>query len=134
MKALAPLALLFATPALAIEPVAGNWMTDGKDGIIEIGPCGPKVCGRLAKTFLPPKGPPVDRNNPDPALRSRPLIGLPILTGFVADGEVWRGTAYDPKVGKSYSTTLQRIGPDTLKVRGCLVAFLCRSAIWTRAR
>ena len=133
MRELVLLAALIAAPATAAEPVSGNWMTDAKDGIVEIAPCGPRVCGRLVKTLVPPKGPPVDRNNPDPTLRSRPLIGLPILTGFASDGEVWRGTAYDPKVGKSYATTLHRLGPDQLKVRGC-VAFFCRSVIWTRVR
>jgi uncharacterized protein (DUF2147 family) len=128
-----PLALLvISAPAVAADPVTGQWLTDTRDGIVEIAPCGARICGRLVKTLVPIKGPAVDRNNPDPALRSRPIIGLPILTGFVADGTVWRGIAYDPKVGKSYKTTLERLGPDRLKVRGCLVAFLCKSVIWTK--
>lgn len=134
MKAFAILALSAATPALAADPVTGSWMTDGKDGIIEIAPCGQKLCGRLVKMLAPPKGPAVDRNNPDAALRTRPLLGLAVLNGFVAEGNAWRGQAYDPKAGKSYNTTLQRTGPDTLKVRGCLVAFLCRTVSWTRVR
>lgn len=134
MKAIAILALAIATPAVAADPVTGLWLTDAKDGIIEIAPCGPKLCGRLAKMLAPPKGPAVDRNNPDPALRDRPLLGLTVLSGFTAEGALWRGSGYDPKAGKSYNTTLQRTGPDTLKVRGCLIAFLCRTAIWTRVR
>lgn len=134
MKALASLALLAATQAHAAEPVTGTWLTDKKDGIIEIAPCGPRICGRLVKMLAPPEGPPVDRNNPDPALRGRPLLGMTVLSGFTAEGDLWRGSGYDPKAGKSYNTTLQRTGPDTLKIRGCLIAFLCRSAIWSRAR
>lgn len=132
MKMLVSFALLAATPAIAAEPVTGNWLTDAKDGVVEIAPCGAKLCGRLVRTMR--KDATVDRNNPDPALRNRPLVGLQVLTGFVPDNAVWRGTGYDPKVGKSYNTTLQRTGPDTLKIRGCLIAFLCRSAIWTRAK
>ena len=134
MKALVLLALFAASPAFAADAVTGSWMTDGKDGIVEIAPCGQKICGRLIKMLAPPKGPAVDRNNPDPALRSRPLLGFAVLNGFVADSDVWHGQAYDPKAGKSYKTTLQRTGPDTLKVRGCLVAFLCRTVSWTRVR
>jgi uncharacterized protein (DUF2147 family) len=134
MRALAILAVLAATPAFAAEPVTGTWLTDAKDGLVEIAPCGAKLCGRLAKMLVPPKGPPVDRNNPDPGLRSRPLLGLSVLSGFAPDGDVWRGTGYDPKVGKSYATTLQRTGPNTLKIKGCVFGFLCRSAIWTRAQ
>jgi uncharacterized protein (DUF2147 family) len=126
------IAALLATPAIAAEPVTGNWLTDAKDGVVEIAPCGAKLCGRLVKTMR--KDATVDRNNPDPTLRNRPLVGMAVLTGFTQDGSVWRGTGYDPKVGKSYNTTLQRTGPDTLKIRGCLIAFLCRSAIWTRAK
>jgi uncharacterized protein (DUF2147 family) len=124
---------LIATPAPAAEPVTGQWLTDTRDGIVEIAPCGNRVCGRLARTLVPIKGPPFDRNNPDPALRNRPIIGLPILTGFAEDGALWRGTAYDPKNGKSYRSTLQRTGPNTLKLTGC-VAFFCRSVTWTRAK
>jgi uncharacterized protein (DUF2147 family) len=134
MKALTLALALLATPSLAAEPVTGSWLTDARDGIIEIAPCGAKLCGRLAKMLVPAKGPPVDRNNPDPSLRNRPLVGLAVLSGFAPDGEVWRGSGYDPKVGKSYNTTLQRTGPNTLKVRGCVFGFLCRSAIWTRAQ
>lgn len=134
MRKLLLIAATFSTPVLAAEPVTGTWLTDAKDGLVEIAPCGTDLCGRLIRMLAPPKGPPVDRNNPDPALRDRPLLGLPVLTGFSPDGKVWRGTGYDPKVGKSYSTTLERLGPNTLKIRGCLIAFLCRSAIWTKAQ
>ena len=133
MRGLVLIPALVAAPAIAAEPVTGAWLTDAKDGIIEIAPCGPKLCGRLVKMLVPPKGP-TDRNNPDPALRNRPLLGMPVLTGFAVDGNVWRGSGYDPKVGKSYATTLQRTGPNTLKIRGCVLGFLCRSAIWTRAQ
>ncbi|NNM76213.1 DUF2147 domain-containing protein [Sphingomonas sp. ID1715] len=122
-----------AFPAQAAQPVTGTWLTDTKDGLIEIGQCGSRLCGRLAKTLVPVKGPGTDINNPDARLRSRPIVGLPILTGFVDDGALWRGTAYDPKNGKSYRSTLQRTGPNTLKLTGC-VAIFCRSVTWTRAK
>ena len=133
MRALIASMLLIATPAIAAEPITGPWLTDTKDGVIEIAPCGSAMCGKLAKSLVPIKPPGTDFRNPDPKLRARPILGLPILTGFVQDGEVWRGTAYDPKAGKSYNTTLQRLGPDTLKVRGC-IAFFCRSVMWSRAK
>ena len=124
---------LFSAPVVAAEPVTGTWLTDTKDGLIEIAPCGPRLCGRLVRSLVPIKGPGTDVNNPDAKLRSRPIIGMPVLTGFVADGKLWRGTAYDPKNGKSYKTTLQRTGPNSLKLTGC-VAIFCRSVNWTRAR
>jgi len=133
MRKVLILTALISIPAQAAEPVTGTWLTDTKDGLIEIAPCGQRLCGRLVRTLVPVKGPGTDINNPDPKLRNRPIVGLPILTGFVEDGALWRGTAYDPKNGKSYRSTLQRTGPGTLKLTGC-VAIFCRSVTWTRAK
>ena len=132
MKYLALPLMLASAPALAAEPVTGQWLTDDRDGIIEIGRCGDKVCGRLMRALAPIKGPAVDRHNPDPALRNRPVIGLPVLLGFVADGGLWRGQIYDPRRGRHYKATLERLG-DQLKVRGC-ISVICRPIMWTRAK
>lgn len=133
MIRLAPLALIFSAPAHAAQPVSGTWLTDTKDGVIEIAPCGPRLCGRLVRSLVPIKPPGTDVNNPDARLRGRPILGMAVLTGFVEDRTHWRGTAYDPKAGKTYKTTLQRTGANTLKLTGC-VAIFCRSVTWTRAR
>ena len=132
MRALIFIAGLLAAPAVAAQPVTGAWLTDDRDGIIEIAHCGDKICGRLAKSLVPIKGPPVDRHNPDPSLRSRPIIGMPVLLGFVQDGQVWRGRIYDPRRGRHYRATLERIAADRLKVRGCITV-ICRTIMWTRA-
>src|SRR6476659_119194 len=118
MKSTALLAaVLLAVPARAAVPVTGNWLTDNRDGIIEIASCGDKVCGRLVRSLVPIKGPPFDRNNPDPALRNRPIIGLPVLLGLVEDGQVWRGQIYDPRRGRHYNATVERVSANQLKVR-----------------
>jgi uncharacterized protein (DUF2147 family) len=128
------LALLAAVPALALPPASpqSSWLTDDRKGVVEIAPCGERLCGRIARVL--DKGPGVPRtdvNNPDPRLRSRPLIGLVTLSGFARRGDEWEGRAYDPKSGKSYRSTL-RVQPDgSLKVTGC-VLFICESRRWTR--
>lgn len=81
--------------------------------------------------------PPRDANNPDPALRDRPVLGLPMLTGMRPEGETrWGGgTIYDPRNGKTYRATLTLAHPDTLQVRGYVkVGFvkLGRTSRWTR--
>lgn len=134
MRWLALAALLFAAPLAAAEPVAGAWVTASGDGVVEIGPCGTTVCGRLARFLVaPPQGAGQrDVKNPNPALRSRKLLGLPILSGFKADGPVWRGTIYDPKSGKSYRSVLKRAARDRLEVKGCIGPF-CQTQVWRRA-
>ena len=131
MRFLILAAALSATSSLAAKPVTGAWLTDDRDGIVEIAPCGAQICGRLAKSLAPVKGPLVDRHNPDPALRNRPILGLPVLLGFVQDGQVWRGRIYDPRRGRHYKATLERVAADRLKVRGC-ISVICRTIMWSR--
>jgi len=71
-----------------------------------------------------------DVNNPDPNLRGRAILGMPVLTGFAADGS--GGRAYDPKSGRSYRTSMSLNGDGSLTVTGCVVLFLCQSMRWTR--
>ena len=126
--------LAMSGPAYAAAPVQGRWLTVEKDSVVEIGPCGATVCGRVARILAPtPKGPPVDENNPNPALRKRPVEGLTILSGFREDGKSWRGSIYDPRKGKTYKSFLTLLANGTLQVKGCLGPF-CQSQIWTRAR
>ena len=132
--ALAALSLLaLATPAFAADPISGNWITEDKDAVITIGDCGGSICGKIAR-FLkaPPQGAGQrDVNNANPKLRSRKLLGMPVLTGFKDEGDLWRGQIYDPKGGKSYRSVIRRKG-NTLEVKGCLGPF-CQTQIWRRA-
>lgn len=135
-RVLAGALLAVAAPSLAATPdVTGNWVTEDGTALIAIGRCGGSVCGKIAKALvMKPGHAKTDVKNPDPALRSRPLIGLTILGGFKAeDGEWNSGRIYDPESGKTYRSRL-RLNPDgSLKVSGC-VLFICQSQRWTRAR
>jgi uncharacterized protein (DUF2147 family) len=125
---------LAAAPLAAAEPIDGLWTTAEKTGQVRIADCGNSRCGRLAKFLVaPPQGEGQrDTNNPNKSLRARKLLGLPILTGFKADGAVWRGTIYDPKSGKSYRSILRRIDAGRLEVKGCIGPF-CQTQTWRRA-
>lgn len=109
-------------------------MTAGKDSVVEISACGPRLCGKVSKLVNPKPGrPTVDANNPNPALRTRPLVGLPILSNFADSGSEWDGTIYDPRSGKSYRSKVARNPDGTLKVQGC-IAFFCQTQIWAAAQ
>jgi len=126
--------LAAAGAALAAEPVTGRWVTAEKDGVILIAPCGKALCGTLDKFLVPPPqgADQRDINNPDPALRKRRLLGLPILSGFTEESDLWRGRIYDPKSGKTYRSVIRRKGPNTLEVKGCLGPF-CQTQVWRKA-
>ncbi|WP_010408290.1 DUF2147 domain-containing protein [Citromicrobium sp. JLT1363] len=122
-----------AVPALAADPISGRWVTQEKNAIVTIGNCGSSVCGKISK-FLetPPDGANQrDVNNPDKSLRSRKLMGLPVLTGLREDGDLWRGDIYDPEAGKTYRSVIRRKGANRLEVKGCIGPF-CQTQIWTR--
>jgi uncharacterized protein (DUF2147 family) len=123
----------FATPLAAAPLIGGRWLTADGGAIVAIGDCGGSICGRIAKVIKgPPAGQPwVDALNPDPKLKKRPLVGLPILTGMTPSGNDWKGSIYDPKTGKTYRAVVARDGAN-LKVQGC-VAIFCQTMIWTRA-
>ncbi|MEM7481012.1 MAG: DUF2147 domain-containing protein [Acidobacteriota bacterium] len=79
----------------------------------------------------------IDRENPDPQLRDRPLLGLKILDGFEFDGEgTWGGAQiYDPDSGKTYRSKAWLEGPDRLGLRGYLgISLLGRNTVWTRVQ
>lgn len=126
---------LAASPALAATPVTGKWLTVEKDSIIEIGQCGNTICGKVARILKPTADgkPAIDSYNPNPALRTRSVQGILILTGFTDGGSVWNGQIYDPRKGKTYKSKLSRNPDGTLKVQGC-IAFLCQTQVWTPAK
>jgi uncharacterized protein (DUF2147 family) len=128
-------ATAFASAALqAAAPISGRWMTQDRDAIIEIAPCGATVCGRIARFLVtPPEGAgQKDVNNPNKALRTRTILGMNILTNFKADGDKWRGKIYDPKSGKTYRSFVYKGVSGNLIVKGCVGPF-CKSQTWTKA-
>lgn len=79
----------------------------------------------------------VDRHNPDPKLRTKPLKGLMILRSFKHEsGNVWTdGKIYDPKNGKDYSCKMTLVGNDKLDVRGYIgISLIGRTDNWTRVK
>ena len=148
MKALAFLAtvLLPATITFGAVPddILGSWTTEGGDSRLEFFRCGEKICGKIVwlkePKYISSKDGPVgaikvDRKNPDPALRHRPILGLQILKGLAAKGDKrWgNGTCYDPETGKSYKCKMQLEASGRLKLRGYIgVSLIGRNFTLTR--
>jgi len=111
----------------------GYWITADRAAVVRIAPCGPHLCGTISRVLIhQPDVPNTDVNNPEPSMRSRPLVGLQILSGFTLRSSEWAGgRAYDPKSGRSYKAKLTPNADGTLTVRGC-VLFICQSQTWRR--
>src|SRR5437870_10930939 len=85
-------AFIIATrPVLAASPEpVGRWYAEGGAAVVEIALCGDALCGRVVWLHSPldEDGCELrDKNNPDPALRNRPVVGLQILGGLVASDQ-----------------------------------------------
>ena len=63
-----------------------------------------------------------DKNNIDPSLRSRPLLGLPVLIGMQPMGYgKWSGHLYNVDDGKTYQGNIIELNATTIKVEGCVL-------------
>jgi uncharacterized protein (DUF2147 family) len=136
------LALVAATfvagPASAANPdsVLGKWRTPSRNGVVQIDRCGASICGRLIESDNIRSNPELrDANNKDAAKRNRRLKDLQLLGGFTRSASNWGGgTIYNPEDGGTYKATITPAGPDTLKLKGCIVWPLCKTQPWTRVR
>jgi uncharacterized protein (DUF2147 family) len=130
------LAMILSASAAQARPLEGTtWRTQSGAGTIRIEACGQRTCGRILPATPRPGQSEFDVRNPNVALRTRPLIGLNILSGFTRqpDDSYKGGTIYNPEDGRTYRSEF-RLKPDgRLEVKGCVGPF-CQSQIWTAVR
>ena len=143
--------LFTVLPAIAGDgdAILGVWATDpeadGGQAHVEIYAVGDQYSGKIVWLEEPlyteddedgeAGEPKIDKNNPDPALQARPIMGLELMQGFIYDGKgTWKkGTIYDPDNGKTYKCKI-RLGDDgVLDVRGFIgISMIGRTEEWTQ--
>jgi uncharacterized protein (DUF2147 family) len=129
MKLFAIAAVLVAgfVTSAAADPLEGRWRTvaddNGNSGLVEVTPCGEKLCGVLIQAFGP-NGQSIQSDN----------IGRFIIwdTENRGDGE-YRGRVYSPDRDKEYASKLILSG-DSLAVSGCVLGICRNGGSWQRAR
>lgn len=129
---------LFSPFLMAQDITQGLWFNEEKEAKIQFYEQGGKLYGKIVWLKEPKDNngkDKTDRNNPKPELRSKPIIGLVILTGFKKDGKNWEnGDIYDPKSGKTYSSTIKWAGDRQLNIRGYIgVSLIGKTTRFTRA-
>ncbi len=124
-----------AAPALAGDPT-GLWQTPTNGGQVRIEQCGSALCGTLVTSAAIRANPgQLDVNNKDASQRGRTLRGLRMLSGFTGGPTEWRGgSVYNPEDGGTYRGTITMTNDNTLRLRGCIVAPLCKTQTWTRVQ
>jgi uncharacterized protein (DUF2147 family) len=119
------------------DKVIGVWLTQDKDAHIEIYKQQGKYYGKLiwGKDMFEADGvtSKKDKENPDKALKNRPLQNLVLLTDFVFRDDKWEdGKIYDAKSGKTYSCVMKFNG-ENLKITGYIgFSWIGKTVEWTR--
>jgi len=132
---------LFAQDFTESDKIRGIWYTEDNKSTVEIYRAkNGKYYGKIIwlKNPLEDNGTPkVDDQNPDPAKRKDPIIGLLILKAFdyKGDGVYKNGTIYDPDNGKTYDCIITMRGPDKLDIRGYIgISLIGRTTEWVRKK
>jgi uncharacterized protein (DUF2147 family) len=127
------------------DAILGIWHTTDDKSKVEIFKREKQYCAKIISLKEPnwptndkegmggkPKN---DRNNPDPKLRDRPIVGIQFMSNFVHAGKNrWTdGRIYDPEVGKTYKCNMTLVSTNKLEVRGYVgISLLGRTVEWMR--
>lgn len=123
----ATILFLGAGAALAADPLEGMWRTaaddNGHSGLIQVAPCGAKLCGVLVKAY----------NAQGQEIQS-PNIGRNIISETVNNGGgKYSGKVYSPDRGKTYNSRLMLSG-DMLSVSGCVLGICRDGGKWKKVK
>ena len=148
---LAGVAALMVMPAWAQAPsVQGMWLTASGKAEVRIEACADPAAGALCgfiADLINPRGPDgvvvapevaTDFRNEDPALRSRKVLGMPLIWGFkkTSDPNVFEGgKIYNGENGKTYSANISLQADGTLRLRGYVGSpMFGETQVWTRVK
>ena len=126
--------ILVCASAAAADP-KGAWLVEDKSAQIEIENCS----GVLWGIVIWERSAGRDTQNPDPALRGRPTLGIPILLGMRPTGAggqtIWRGQIYNARSGQTYDSNIRLVSPDVVHLEGCVLGGLfCGGQDWARVK
>ena len=128
----------FVAKAQSENAILGVWYNTEKTAQVEIAKKGSAFIGKIVWLKDPNPGgkPAVDKDNPNPKLKARPLMGLNLLEGLKFSSGIWEdGTIYDPKSGKTYSCQVKLKSSDVLEVKGYIgFSLIGRTVEWTKAK
>lgn len=115
------------------QPILGRWLTEPRDGIIEITQAADgSYQGKIIGGDSPHR---TDAKNPDASKRSALLLGQVILQGLTlkSPGHWSGGTIYDPDSGHTYNLNVELLDNAHLKLRGFIgISLFGRTQVWER--
>jgi uncharacterized protein (DUF2147 family) len=120
--------------AQVADPV-GEWLVKEGTARIKVVSCpqGPGQPSTLWGVIWAEMRPGVDDKNPDPAMRNRPMLGVPILINMKqTQANRWDGKIYDATRGSLFDSNISVNRQDMLEVRGCVAGIFCGGEDWKR--
>ena len=131
---------LFAlTTSVRAQSLVGTWLTQDGSSRVQFRSCAQNQCGYIV-WLREPVDPETgkarqDKFNSNDSLKSRPLVGLLMITDIAATtAGAWEATLYNPRDGNSYKGKLRDLGGGRLELKGCaLLGLICKTEVWTRA-
>lgn len=119
--------LLMGDGAIAAAPIEGNWVNPHGSVVVTTGACRDALCGWVRWADASAIADAADAGVPH-------LVGTELLQDYHARGPGrWAGYVFVPDRGRSFSSTIEQLDADRLKISGCLLGnWLCKSQIWTR--
>ena len=143
--------VLVAMPTSAQQSgVMGTWLTESGVAQVKIEPCpnaqnGP-LCGFIVG-LINPKGPDgqvvapevaTDYRNENASLRSRKVIGMPLIWGFKKTNDpntFEEGQIYNGEDGKTYTANISLQSDGKLRLRGYVgTPLFGKTQLWTRVQ
>jgi uncharacterized protein (DUF2147 family) len=120
------------------DAILGTYLSQSGKGKIQIFKAGSTYAGKLVWLKEPNDAttntPKTDKENPNKAKQSQPILGLIILTGlkFTQDGKWENGKIYDPNTGKTWDCDAT-LNDNQLKLKGYWkTTWFGRTEVWTR--
>lgn len=114
------------------DPV-GEWLVEDGTARIKVVSC-PQAQGQppvLWGVIWAESQPGVDKQNPDPSMKNRPLLGAPILINMKqTQANRWEGKIYDATRGSLFDSNISVDRNDRLAVRGCVAGIFCGGQDW----
>jgi uncharacterized protein (DUF2147 family) len=118
------LALALATPAQTRSPIEGRWKKGNMQ--IDIKPCGPTLCGTVVKASAKQQAR-AERGS------GTELIGATLIKDIRLTGpNRYKARVFVADRNVHANGTIRQVSPNQLKVSGCVLLIICKSANWTR--
>ena len=113
-----------ASPADARSPIEGRWKKGNMQ--IDIKPCGASLCGTVVKASAKQQAR-AERGS------GTELIGATLINDIRPTGpNRYKARVFVADRNVHASGKIRQVSPDRLKVSGCVLLIICKSADWVR--